>query len=45
MRRILPLISDALLLAAMALFYVDVPLLATASMTLALVSFAVESKH
>ena len=43
MRRVLPIISDALLLAAMALFYLDVPVLATASMALALVSFAVES--
>lgn len=45
MRRILPVISDALLIAAMALFYVGLPELATASMALALVSFAVESRR
>lgn len=45
MHRILPLISDALLIAAMVLFYVGLPELATASMALALVSFAVENKR
>ena len=45
MRRILPIVSDALLIAAMALFYLGVPELATASMALALVSFALESKR
>lgn len=43
MRRILPLISDALLIAAMVLFYVGLPELATASMALALVSFFMET--
>ena len=43
MRRILPIVSDALLIAAMALFYLGVPELATASMALALVSFALET--
>lgn len=42
MRRILPVISDALLIAAMALFWAGVPELALVSMALALASFAGE---